>query len=90
MCSIVAQAQIFSVWPADTMYTLEVWKSKVGSRSLLWKSLMAASMTKNTTTARSWVSIDRDSYEWNDRQMDWQTAWASQTWIGHYHARSAD
>ena len=37
MCSIVAQVQIFSVWPAS---------SKVGSLSLLWKSLMAATMTK--------------------------------------------
>ena len=94
MCSVVVQAQIFSVWPADIMYTLQVCKlkSKVGSRSLLWKSLTAVSRLTNNTTiaARRWVSIYRDSYEWNDRQMDCQTAWASQTWIGHFHARSAD
>ena len=61
MCSIVAQVPIFAVWPAS---------SKVGSLSLLWKSLMAATMTKiQLHTARSWVSIDRDSYEWIDKPL---------------------
>ena len=68
MCSIVAQVQIFSVWPADIMYTLEVGKSKVGSRSLFWKSRMAAAMTKIQLQPKAGFQLI-EMGEWMDKPL---------------------
>ena len=69
MCSIVAQVQIFSVWPADIMYTLEVGKSKVGSRSHLWKSRMAATMTKIQLQPKAGFQLI-EMGEWIDKPLE--------------------